>query len=341
MPHSIKPFRQLLYLPVFAFALLVAGCGGAPSGDDVPYDVGEALSDSTIALTVSSEYGSDTLGARQYRKQSKMRTQKLSPDQSTPDTLESIHRQLVKRFVGGHVIRGQAQSEDVAVDSAQVSARLQKYVKQYGGRKKLEKLLARRNMTIDSLRSNIADQLQTRTLQQQMAESAAEPTASEVEEYSKKNRRISAQHILLEVGNDAPQSTVDSARQAAAALIDSAKAGTDFSALARRHSDDDRSAKKGGDLGFFSKDQMVDSFSEAAFALADSGDVAPEPVRTRFGFHVIRLTDAGKPMDTTKARKQMMQERKKEAFDQELEKLLEKATVRANPQVVEAGFYEN
>jgi peptidyl-prolyl cis-trans isomerase C len=44
-------------------------------------------------------------------------------------------------------------------------------------------------------------------------------------------------------------------------------------------------------------------------------------------------------MDTTKARQQMMQERKKQAFDTELDKLMAKATVRANPDLVEAGLY--
>jgi peptidyl-prolyl cis-trans isomerase C len=296
------------------------------------------VSDTTVAIIVSSEYGTDTLTARRYQRQSQMRTQKLSPDQRTPDTLQSIHRQLVKRFVGGHVMRGRADAEDLPVDSARVESRLQRIKQRYQSEAQLQKQLAQNNMTMDSLRGYIADQLRTQALQQEMAKTAEEPTSSEVEDYSKKNRRIRAQHILLRAGQDASQTKVDSARQAAAALIDSAEAGADFAALARRHSEGP-SASQGGDLGFFTKGQMVEPFSEAAFALADSGDVASEPVRTRFGFHVIRLTNPGEPMDTTKARQQMMQERKKQAFDTELDKLMAKATVRANPDLVEAGLY--
>jgi peptidyl-prolyl cis-trans isomerase C len=296
------------------------------------------VSDTTVAIIVSSEYGTDTLTARRYQRQSQMRTQKLSPDQRTPDTLQSIHRQLVKRFVGGHVMRGRADAEDLPVDSARVESRLQRIKQRYQSEAQLQKQLAQNNMTMDSLRGYIADQLRTQALQQEMAKTAEEPTSSEVEDYSKKNRRIRAQHILLRAGQDASQTKVDSARQAATALIDSAEAGADFAALARRHSEGP-SASQGGDLGFFTKGQMVEPFSEAAFALADSGDVASEPVRTRFGFHVIRLTNPGEPMDTTKARQQMMQERKKQAFDTELDKLMAKATVRANPDLVEAGLY--
>lgn len=342
MPHSSTAVRWLLGLPVLALALLVAGCGnsGSSDGNGLPYQVGDALSDSTIAMIVSSEYGTDTLQTRQYQRQSRMRTQKLSPNQRTPDTLQSIHRELVKRFVGTHMMRGKAKAEDVAVDSARVESRLQRIKKRYPNEAQLKKQLASNNMTLDSLRTYIAERLQTQALQKQMAEKAENPSASEVEEYSKKNRRLRAQHILIRAQEDASQSKVDSARQAAASLIDSAKAGADFAKLARTHSEGP-SAKKGGDLGFFTKDQMVDSFSEAVFALADSGDIAPEPVRTRYGFHVIRLTNPGEPMDTSRARRQMMQERKKQKFDEELDKLLKDATVRANPDIVEAGFYNS
>jgi peptidyl-prolyl cis-trans isomerase C len=266
-----------------------------------------------------------------------MRTQRLSPDQRSSDTLQAIHKNLVQRFVEGHMMRGKAMAEDFAVDTAQVSQRLSQIQQQYQSKAQLEKQLDRNNMTLDSLRSLIAARLQTQELQRQMAEKAEEPTADEVKKFSEENVRIRAQHILLRAGKNAPKSKVDSARKAAATLIDSAKAGADFAALARRHSEGP-SGKQGGDLGFFTKDQMVDPFTEAAFALSDSGDVASEPVRTRFGFHVIRLTNAGEPMDTTKARQRLMQKRQREAYDNELDKLLEGATVRLNPDIVDAGL---
>jgi len=342
MARFFGSLRWLFCFAVAASVLLLSGCGGSGSSggeDGVSYQVGDPLSDSTLAVVVSSEYGTDTISAAQYRKQLKMRTRRLSPEQRSADTMRSIHRNLVSRFAEGHVMRGRAKAEDVPVDSARVNQRLKKIRSQYQSEAQLQKQLAQNNMTMDSLRTVIAERLQTQQLQEQMAENAAPPTDEEVQKYSKENRRIRAQHILLRIGQDAPQSEVDSVRQVAASLVDSAEAGADFAALAQRHSDGP-SADQGGDLGFFTRDQMVDPFADAAFALSDSGDVAPDPVRTRFGFHVIRLTNAGEPMDTTKARKQMMQERRKEAFDEELATLVEKATVRVYPDVVEAGLYE-
>lgn len=341
VPPSLKRLPTLLSASAVALALLLAGCGNSDSSDSngVPYQVGERITDSTVAAIVSSEYGTDSVLAGQYRRRSQMRLQKLSPDQRSTDTLQSIHRELLRQFVASQMLPGKAKAEDIEVDSAKVNQRLDQIKKRFQSEGQLQKQLARNNMTVDSLRTLIGQRLQTQTLQQQMAETAEKPSAEEVEEYSKENRRIRAQHILIRAGQNASESKVDSARKVATTLIDSAQAGVDFSELARRHSEGP-SASQGGDLGFFTEDEMVESFSEAAFALADSGDIAPEPVRTRYGVHVIRLMNAGEPMDTSKARQQMMQERRKDAVDSEIDKLLQGATVRVNPDVVQAGLYE-
>jgi len=344
MPHPPKPLRLLLVLPVLALTVLVAGCGtSGPSGeDDIPYTVGEALTDSTVALIVSSEYGGDTLEAREYRLQSRMRVQRLSPDQRSQDTVQAIHRNLVRQFTASHLVNEKARIENIPVDSSMIDAQINR-IRQKEGDEAIQKRLSQEGMTIDSFRRQIADRLRPRILQRQMAEQAEDPSPSEVEAYSKKNVRLRVEHILVRAQRNASQSKVDSARQAAAALLDSIEAGADFAALARRHSDGP-SASDGGDLGFFTEDElkkrMVPEFAEAVSALSDSGEVAPEPVRTRYGFHIIRLAHPGKPMDTTEARRRMTQERKKEAYTRELDKLLKNATVRANPDVVKAGLYE-
>jgi len=69
-----------------------------------------------------------------------------------------------------------------------------------------------------------------------------------------------------------------------------------FEEEAERESDDEASGKQGGDLGWFERNSMVPEFEEAAFAL-DSGQVS-EPVKTRFGFHLIK-SEGRKKQDTT------------------------------------------
>jgi peptidyl-prolyl cis-trans isomerase D len=115
----------------------------------------------------------------------------------------------------------------------------------------------------------------------------------EIEQYYKLNpdkfstpELRQARHILIR--SDAKESAELQAakRKKLEALLALAKAGKDFSQLAREYSED-ASGKNGGDLGFFSKGQMVQPFAEAAFSLKE-GEVSPI-VQTEFGLHLIKL----------------------------------------------------
>ncbi len=90
-------------------------------------------------------------------------------------------------------------------------------------------------------------------------------------------QEVSARHILVESEDDAKKIAAD------------LKAGGDFAAIAKERSKDPGSKDQGGDLGFFAKDQMVPEFAEAAFKL-DKGQVS-DPVKSQFGWHIIRVDD--------------------------------------------------
>lgn len=101
--------------------------------------------------------------------------------------------------------------------------------------------------------------------------------------------RVRARHILIKpTSND--EAEVRAALQEAQSLIQKLDEGADFAALAAEHSDDEGSAAKGGDLGFFPLGRMVEPFEETAFAL-DVGAYTPDAVASPFGFHVIEVLD--------------------------------------------------
>ncbi|NOY62718.1 MAG: hypothetical protein GXP10_06100 [Gammaproteobacteria bacterium] len=95
-----------------------------------------------------------------------------------------------------------------------------------------------------------------------------------------------ASHILILVDDDSEE---EAAQSKAAEVLDKVRAGEDFAALAKLYSDDPGSAGKGGDIGFFRKGDMDLAFEEAAYSMA-KGEVS-ELVKSRYGYHIIRLTD--------------------------------------------------
>ena len=73
-------------------------------------------------------------------------------------------------------------------------------------------------------------------------------------------------------------------------LAEVKKDPTQFAKLAKENSEDNASAVKGGDLGFFSAKEMVPEFSKAAFSMKPN-TVSDKPVKTQFGYHIIMVTD--------------------------------------------------
>ncbi len=127
-------------------------------------------------------------------------------------------------------------------------------------------------------------------------ESRVQITDAEIEEYYNKNRDLfsrpeerRARHVLVQVNPSADAATIDAAQKKIADIAARARAGEDFAALASQYSDDPGSKAQGGDLGFFPRGRMVPEFDEAVFALAP-GSIS-DPVRTSFGFHVIKLEE--------------------------------------------------
>jgi len=98
-----------------------------------------------------------------------------------------------------------------------------------------------------------------------------------------------ASHILIETGSDPNEDERRGALDEANKLMERLRSGADFAGLAKQHSDDPGSAAQGGDLGRIEKGAMVAPFEEALFELTEEGALAG-PVRTRFGYHIIKLT---------------------------------------------------
>jgi peptidyl-prolyl cis-trans isomerase D len=105
-----------------------------------------------------------------------------------------------------------------------------------------------------------------------------------IEQYSTPEQ-VRASHILLKTeGKD--DATV---KAKAESILKQAKAGADFAELAKKNSEDEGSAKNGGDLDYFGKGRMVPEFDAAVFAM-QPGQIS-DLVKTQYGYHIIKLVD--------------------------------------------------
>lgn len=142
--------------------------------------------------------------------------------------------------------------------------------------------------------------------------------------------QLSASHILVETEEEA------------ADLIAQLEDGADFAALAEEHSKDPGSAQRGGSLGNFTPGRMVKPFEDAAMAL-EVGEMTEEPVKSQFGYHIIRLDDRGEvpvpPLSQVAGQIQQLIVR--DAYVDAVAKLKEDATIETAsdiaPPPVDAG----
>lgn len=128
-------------------------------------------------------------------------------------------------------------------------------------------------------------------------------------------QEVKASHILVETEDEAK------------AIISQLNDGGDFAEMAMEKSTGP-TGPKGGNLGYFAKEDMVAEFAEAAFKL-NEGDMTQEPVQTQFGWHVIKVTDKRerpKP-EFSEVRDELEQALRKQILDQYLQELREESDI--------------
>ena len=140
------------------------------------------------------------------------------------------------------------------------------------------------------------------------------------------DEEVRARHIIVE------------SEEEAAEIIAALDAGGDFEELARERSQDG-AAQQGGDLGYFSRGQMVPEFEEAVFAMEVDAYTA-EPVQTQFGWHVIKLVDRREqePPSFSDVQPQLRNLLLREAYYQAVDELRDAADIDIQDEALRAAY---
>ncbi|RJP61892.1 MAG: peptidyl-prolyl cis-trans isomerase [Candidatus Auribacter fodinae] len=167
-------------------------------------------------------------------------------------------------------------------------------------------------------------------------------------------KEVKARHILLKLDETAGDDVVEKVRASAQEILDKALAGEDFAELAKQYSEGP-TGPNGGDLGFFGRGAMVKPFEDAAFE-TPAGEIYPEPVRTRFGFHIIKVDEVKEEVqksfeevqeEVKQKIKQLAAESEAQAVIQEIYyksddlRTMEQAAAESGIEVKETGFFSS
>ena len=148
---------------------------------------------------------------------------------------------------------------------------------------------------------------------------------------------VKASHILISTvddnGKELSEAKKKEAKKKAEEILKKAKNGEEFSELAKDNSDDTGSASQGGDLGYFTKGQMVQPFEDAAFSLK-SGEIS-DIVESEYGYHIIKVYDKiDKQLTFDEVKDEIKATLTEDKYIKNIEEISKKAKVEKNEDII-------
>jgi peptidyl-prolyl cis-trans isomerase C len=204
---------------------------------------------------------------------------------------DRVLRQVLDQIVDYKLLIQEGRARKIEATDAEVDARMKEIQGQFPTEDAFKQMLTARKTTLEQVRSDIRQDI---TVQKLIENAIADKVAVKPEQVTdfytknpdqfKQPERVRASHILIMVPKDSEAAVKTAARTKAAAILKDVKAGKDFAALAKQHSQDPGSAPNGGDLGFFQQGQMVGPFNEVVQARTWPGE-RPRRNRVRLPHH--------------------------------------------------------
>lgn len=299
--------RVSLYALVIA--LLLAGCN---NGKEVALVNGEKILDTQLKSRVEQVavmYGYDL----------------ESPD--AKEMVSFLEQQVLESLIEEKVIMQAAAEKKLTVSKDEMAAELQKVKAQFPDEKAYQDFLKERKFTEKDIDSFIKSQLTYDKLFDEITKDITQ-TDQDPQQYYEENKaefslpeQVKASNIVVKTEEEAQ------------AVIDRLDKGEDFGALAVELSIDPTAKENKGDIGYFDKDaSLVEEFKDAAFALK-TGEYTKKPVKTIYGFHIIKVEDRQpaktRTFDEVKSEleQRFLMEAKNEKFNTYLDELMGKAAI--------------
>ena len=224
-----------------------------------------------------------------------------------PEQTQQLQQIILDRLVESELLCQKGKELNITAPDEEILSRIEQFKKQFPTEAEFNAKLKENGISLEDLKSELRKNMViSKVIQQQMADqnsSNATTSDEELKKYYdahkdqfKQEEMVQASHILVKIEKGADEATKKKAKEKIDGLLKKVKAGEDFAKLAKENSDCP-SSQNGGDLGFFTRKQMVPEFSQTAFSLK-KGEVSGV-IETPFGYHIVKVTDTKPAAETS------------------------------------------
>jgi len=238
-----------------------------------------------------------------------------------------MRREALDYLIDQEIMVQEGNKAGLKPKEAEVDAELAKLKQRFPSQEVYQQVLKQQGWTEEKLHRFIERGLTIQKVITVKIKPTAKPVTDEnVSGFYEENKekfvepeKVNARHILIKVSSEASEQEKSDAEAEIQSILEKAKGGADFAELAKEYSQCP-SASQGGDLGYFTRGQMVEPFEQAAFAM-QPGQIS-EIVETRFGYHIIMVQDS-KPEKQMKL-EEVSEEIKETLYEKEIDTALKK-----------------
>lgn len=270
-----------------------------------------------------------------------------------------IKNRVINELVIKALLDEEMNKRNIKVTNADMEEAIKTIVDKVGSKEQLDKILKENGVSAADFKKDLKEQVRMKKLAESLGSS--DVSDAEVKAFYTRNvdkfkypEKVRASHILVAVNPEEITEVVKSepenanlseseikakvdaqikekAAKANSLLAEAKKNPADFAKLAKENSDDTTSAQKGGELGFFAKNEMVPEFANAAFKAKPNTVVGP--VKSQYGYHIILVKDrmaAGQePFEKVKSsiKDYLTNQKQLEQIDKLVESLKKNATI--------------